>query len=418
MRATVSAIIMLVFGAAFAVPQDFARTGYDGGPSPLKLQRQWSYTGDGFSMFLATPAVANARVYAATCGFDMGMTYGAVTCLAADGTRVWETGAADGRNFKGFFSSPVVSEDGARVLIGEGLHMDGNSRLICLDAATGAVCWAIAAPDNHFESSPAVLGDMVVCGAGAIETDDGAPPADPGFVLAVRISDGQELWRAPVVDPESPPAIDPDGTVYVGAGLNGCAVVALRSESDDMLAALGLPRERWRTPVAHPATGSVTLDGDRVLIGIGRGDYVRPAAEPAGGVICLDRHTGKVLWNTELGDVVLGPIAARAGVAYAPMRGGSLVALRATDGVKLWSRLVATDSPLLAGPAVSETRAYAVSANGLLAVIDLNTGNIVERKALSATPGVQNLTTASPIIANGRLYTAGEVGGVRCWAGN
>ena len=112
-------------------------------------------------------------------------------------------------------------------MIGQGLHDDADCDLLCLDASSGAVRWQIKTP-LHIEGSPAIFGDMVVAGAGAIEGPDHKPTTHIGMVIAVRISDGKKLWQYDMNDPESSPAIDEDGTVYIGSGFQGNAVVALR----------------------------------------------------------------------------------------------------------------------------------------------------------------------------------------------
>ena len=83
----------------------------------------------------------------------------------------------------------------------------------------------------------------------------------------MRISDGKELWKYDVADPESSPAIANDGSVYIGSGFNGNAVVAFRSESDDELKAKNLPRLIWKTQAPYPITGPVTLVDDYVVVG-------------------------------------------------------------------------------------------------------------------------------------------------------
>ena len=50
-----------------------------------------------------------------------------------------------------------------------------------------------------------------------VEGPDGKAVSDPGFVLGVRISDGRLLWKQPVNDPESSPAIDESGMVFSGS---------------------------------------------------------------------------------------------------------------------------------------------------------------------------------------------------------
>ena len=135
-----------------------------------------------------------------------------------------EIGKVGGSGIKPIFSSPTLTADGKRLLIGEGLHDDSDSRLLCINAETGKLEWQIQTP-LHVESSPAVHGDLVVVGAGSIEGSDRKPKGHPGMVIAARISDGTKLWEHQVNDPESSPAISADGqAVYIGSGFQGNAV--------------------------------------------------------------------------------------------------------------------------------------------------------------------------------------------------
>ena len=143
-------------------------------------------------------------------------------CLdAATGKLIWKTEEVDGKGLKGVHSSPILSEDGKSVLVGSGMPFDdrGGVYLLCLDAATGKVRWSRHVPHDYIMGAPAVHGGMVVVGAGAVERNDHAQIEHTGFVMAVRVSDGSELWRMDVVDPESSPAFGPDGTLYIGSGL-------------------------------------------------------------------------------------------------------------------------------------------------------------------------------------------------------
>ncbi|MCX5685300.1 MAG: PQQ-binding-like beta-propeller repeat protein, partial [Planctomycetota bacterium] len=275
---------------------DASRSGYGGGPSPMKLRVLWIFSTEN-AMQLSSPLVAGDAVYGASCVLDLSSNYGAVFCLdAATGAKRWLTEKAKdpktGKEIelKGFFSSPALSADGKSLVIGQGLHVDADCDLLCFDAATGALRWRVPTP-LHIESSPAIEGDLVVAGAGAIEGPDHKPTSHIGMVLAVRISDGKELWRYDLNDPESSPAIAPDGTVYIGSGFNGCAVVALRSQGDAELKAAGLARLIWRAKSPYPVTGAITLTGETVVVGGGNGDYVFGDPHPAGVVMALDRKT-------------------------------------------------------------------------------------------------------------------------------
>lgn len=437
--------------------QGYNRCGFAGGAEPIGLRSAWTYNPNG-DWVLSSPLVVGNRVYAAPSFQDVdAKTYGTVFCLdMGSGKKIWEVAKVEGKALKGFFSSPAVTADGKYLVIGQGLHEDAESDLLCLEAASGKLHWRFKTP-LHIESSPAIRGDMVVVGAGAIEGPDHKPKSgtNPGFVLAVRISDGKELWRVAVNDPESSPAIGADGMVYIGSGFNGQAVVALRSETDEELKAKGLERVAWRTAAEHPVTGAVTLveggevrvqgsglrvqksevrGGDvqanltaesqlltssLVIVGAGNSDFVFENPNPAGVVMALDGKTGQVRWKVEFPDAILGAVAARDGVVICPVRSGEVVALKAENGSVLWRRAVSGKAAVLAGPAFTGKYVYAVSRDGYLMVLDAKDGRQVERHLINdeSNPGEAGLSVSSPMVVGGGVVVGSETGGVRCYVG-
>lgn len=401
-----------------------ARCGYGGGGSPLKLRPFWEYN-DPPAMYLASPLVVGDAVYGASCMLDPPGNYGAVFCLdAATGEEQWYTDVFDDpdtgreRELKAFFSSPAVSADAARLVIGQGLHVDEDCELVCLDAQSGAVRWVVPTP-LHIEGSPAIEGDLVVAGAGAVEGEDLKPKGDPGFVFAVRISDGTLLWKYPLNDPESSPVVR-DGIVYIGSGFNGSAVVALRTASDEQLKAQGLDRLVWKTDTPFPAVGVVTLLDDLVLIGCGNANYVFTSPNPKGVVVALDRATGNIRWQTDVSGSVLGAIAARDGKAVCAALGGEIVAIDlAAEGQTLWRAPVGDRSLLKAGPALTETHVYVLTHDGYLCVLEATGGELVEQHYVNAPdkPGEMGLSTSSPFVAGGKVFVGSETGGLRCFVG-
>jgi len=404
---------------------DYQRSGYQGGPSPTELSLLWEFREDD-TMVLSSPLVSGEFVYCATAYLDPPGTYGSVFCLdIKTGRKVWETllkSSSPEVDFKGFFSSPALTADGKYLLIGQGLHTDAEAELVCLEAATGRVKWLLPTP-LHIESSPAIEGHIVVAGVGAIESGtDHKPKGDPngrghpGYVVGARISDGKELWRYPVVDPESSPAIH-DGVAFIGSGLNGAAVVALKiaeglSEKDRLV---------WKVDTPFPATGSVTLYEDLVLVGCGNGDFVFAAPAPEGMVLALDRKTGKVRWSVPMPDAVLGTIAVRNGIAICPVRNGEIVSLDLkSDGKELWRQRISERSPALAGPAFSGSHVYATTSDGYMSVLDAADGKVLERIYINHEnkPGELGLTFSSPLVNGGRVYVGSETGGLRCYAGS
>jgi outer membrane protein assembly factor BamB len=398
----------------------FDRTGHAGGPAPLELRALWEFEEE-FAMFLSSPVVHGGRVFASWCLLDPPKTFGAVVCLdAATGRKLWQVEERpDKQPFKGIFSSPAVSADGRFVVIGQGLHPDSDCDLICLDAQTGRIKWLVPTP-LHLESSPAIVGNLVVVGAGAIEVgNDHRVSGHPGYVFAVDLETGREVWRHDVADPESSPAIV-EGIAYIGSGFNGSAIVALRTGPDDALKAAGQKRELWRRPTPHPATGPMTIVGDLVLAGCGNGDFVNAAKVPAGAVLALDRATGAVRWTVALPDAVLGPIAVRGTLAICPVRNGEVVALDlAKNGAVVWRQRLSGNSPILGGPAVTEELVYAVSADGYLGVLALADGVLLEKHYLNAKsrPGSLGLSLSAPFVSGGHVFVGSETGGLRAFAG-
>jgi outer membrane protein assembly factor BamB len=369
-------------------------------------------------MFLSSPRVVGKRVFAAGCEGDLGGFTGLLACLDADsGKPIWQVREIRDQPLKPFFSTPAITPDGRHVIIGQGLHNDRDCSLLCFDSVTGKLVWQAPTP-VHLESSPAIRGDIVVVGAGAIEGKDGRAEGDPGFVFAVDIRDGRLLWRYNVNDPESSPAIDADGTVFIGSGFNGRAIVALRSEPDDALRAKGLDRLLWRLDVAQPVAGAATLAEDLVVFGAGNGDVVHSSADAQGLVIAVDRKTGKPRWQQAVADAVLGPIAFRDQMLICPVRTGEVVALSAADGKIAWRRTISGTSPVLAGCADTGPEIVAASSDGHLAILRAKDGAVAETYYLndSSKPG-SGLGTSSPLVVAGRIYIGTETGGFRCLTG-
>jgi outer membrane protein assembly factor BamB len=401
-----------------AVVPDFSRAQFKGGRSPAGLTPVWSYKPEG-TLFLGAPAIVGKRLYVAGCQSDLGGYTGLFACLDLEtGKPLWETTQIGSDPLRPFFSSPAVTADGKFVVIGQGLHQDRDCSLLCFNAATGRQVWAVKTP-LHLESSPAIRGDIAVIGAGAIEGADGKASGDPGFVLGVRISDGKLLWKQAVNDPESSPAIDEHGMVYIGSGCNGQAVVAIRSGSDEELQQQKLERVAWRTPVAYPMLAPITLVSNAVIASGGNGDMVHSGQNPQGLVVALSRADGSILWQTKLEDAVLGAVAFQDQRLVCPVRNGEVVALAIGDGHILWRARVSGNAPVLCGCAVTHERACAVSNDGYLAALATTDGKILEKLYLNdqGQPGT-GLSITSPQVVDNRIIVGSETGGLRCLQGS
>lgn len=387
----------------------------------IRITPVWNYVPDETAMVLSSPAYADKsnRVFGTAAVQDVASFFGVLYALDANtGKEIWKVDKAGDEDLKAFFSSPALTPDQKYLIVGQGLHEDDNCSLLCFDTSTHELKWKVKTP-LHIESSPAIHGDLAVVGAGAIEDANHKPKTHPGYVLAVRISDGKELWKHDVADPESSPAISDDGIAYIGSGFNGNAVVALRSETDLELKAKNLPRELWKTKAPYPITGPVTLDGDLVLVGGGNSDFVYADPHPAGVVMALDRKTGTVKWQAPMEDSVLSRIVVSNGKVFCPVRNGNVVALNLTDGKPAWTQSVSGKAPLKAGLAVSKDGAtlFAASSDGYLALLNSTDGKIIERQELNnkAKPGEKGLTLSTPALAGDKLFIGSETGGLRAF---
>jgi outer membrane protein assembly factor BamB len=387
----------------------YSRTGHDGSPSPTNLKLLWSYPGPGGApwTFLSSPLVSGNRVYAAAMLQDVGGILGLIACLDANtGQPLWALEQIDNKPLRGIFSSPALTQDGKFLIIGQGLHEDADCELLCLYASTGQLHWKHKTP-LHIESSPAIHGDTVIAGAGAIEGADRRPTSHPGFAFALRISTGQFLWQRDIPDPECAPAVTPDGRVLIGAGFNGNALHALTSD--------GAPL--WHIPSPYPLTSAVTLTQDLAIIGAGDKDLIDDSLTSSGAVLAADLSTGQIRWQFDTQSAILGPIAATPDKLIIPLRDGQVLALD-HSGKPLWRQTLGK-SLLLAGPAVSTTHIYIPTRDGQLFILDLPTGQILEKHPLNdpANPGDAKYTLSSPALAHGRLYLGSETGGLRCYIG-
>ena len=424
-----------------ATPATTAASPSPGGAGGLQVA--WSFAKP-YAMMLSSPVVRGDRVYGAWCISDISRNFGSVFCLdAATGKPVWQVEKEGGEDLHGIFSSPVLTADGKYLVIGSGMEFDEEGTfLFCFEAESGRLHWKRPVPGYHIMGTPAVLSDMVVAGAGAIERNDHVEIKNTGYVFAVRISDGKDLWKFDLVDPESSPAFAPDGTLYIGSGLpledkpgTGAAVYALRTATDDELKAKGLPRVIWRAETPWGATGPITLTDDLALVGCGRswwgfavldGEYDQPLA---GAVVAIDRASGKVRWKVDTADSVTAAVAVADGKAVCPVGGhpkysmtdppkGELLALDLKDGKKLWSAKVSQTQPILAAPAVAGKYVYAVAADGTLAVLNLADGTVVEKHIVNsdAEPAAESMCTSAPLIVGSKLYVGSETGGLRCFS--
>jgi outer membrane protein assembly factor BamB len=286
-------------------------------------------------LIVATPCVTPERIYVAV-HHQPNPLQQTGTLYALDpltGSILWKFDRdPDGRRVRPLFSSPAYAD--GRVYVGEGYHTDQDSRLYCIDAATGEQKWAFQTT-SHTESSPAVADGKVVCGAG----DDG--------LYCLDAATGQKLWQRTLpggLHVDSNPVIHV-GRVYAGSGTS-------RQSHNNRVFCLDLKTgdEIWGEKTEYSVWGSPAIAGKTVLFPTGNGTFSEDRQPVAGLLLCRDVATGKPIWERSLPNgIVSTPVVDRYQV-YVGCRDGNCFALDRGTGEIVWSKTL--QAPVLASPAV------------------------------------------------------------------
>lgn len=367
--------------------------------------------GNGFSSL----AVVNGTIYTLGDEFiegegedlEGGDEY-AIALDASDGSIRWRTrvGAAwaESSLYPGSRSTPSVLGDAVIVLASDG-------KLSRLDAQTGEIRWtrdlsadfsgevALASAGVHwtYSESPLIDGDRVI-----------ASPGVPGAALvALRLADGSEIWRAEVPDLGENGA---DGAGYssvrIGNGggvrqyvqLIGRGLIGVRAEDGAFLWGYN----RVANNVANIPTP--LIDGDFVFASTGYGTgaaLLELSPAEGGGVAAREVYflEGDTFQNHH-GGMVLHEGVVYAGTGH---NRGFPIAVEMATGDILWGpeRNAGRGS---AAVAFADGKLYMRYQNGgLMILVDASPDGYVERGSFEI-PDVKDPSWSHPVILEGRLY--------------
>jgi outer membrane protein assembly factor BamB len=284
-------------------------------------------------------------------------------------------------------------------------------KALCVDFKTGAVQREIElvniatpSPIHHFNSyaSPTAVidGPRVICHFGTFGT------------FCLNRTDGAVVWQQTIklehgVGPGSSPMIHGDKVILICDGTDAQFVIALNKETGEPV---------WKTP--RPPMEAET--GDRMKAystpiaikdGNGREQLICMSSQ---WLVALAPETGKELWRVRHGtgfSVVPRPVYGD-GVVYVCTGYGKpqLWAVRVdgegdvTETHVVWKetkRIPAKPSPLLVGSDL-----FVTDDSGIVSCFDAADGSLRWQERLGGN------FTASPILAGGKLYFAGESGKV------
>lgn len=251
-------------------------------------------------------------------------------------------------------------------------------------AATGKVRWRYTASPTSV--SP-ILQPLVAHGVVYLRTD--------GAVHALRASDGQQLWAAPVEGRafEQPPLTFDQGVVYAtSAG----SIVALRAADGSTL---------WQT------SQSTTPGSPTSAPHVANGRVYVAFSAAAGTVYALDARDGAVRWThtVEQADpesltVADDSVYAAFGARGSGVQPTTIVALGADDGAVHWTYSLDGDAEPLA--VTDGVLVLSSSLSGLLG-LDTAAGNLLWQRADLGQHG--DLRAGLPIVADGAVYLSGII---------
>lgn len=256
--------------------------------------------------------------------------------------------------------SPVVA-DGGRIFV-----MDGEARVTAVDASTGAVAWQTdLRPQGRerggFGGGLAVSGGRVFVASGY------------RTMTALDVATGAVAWTAPV-----------DAPVHGAPTVSGARVYVI--DVDNQLYAFNTAngQQDWSVRgITEPArimrASSPAVTGDTVITPFSSGELTAVRAS-----------NGQTLWQqtlsrtsrtnalSELRDIAGRPVVSR-GVVYAAGHSGLVAAMDVRTGQPAWELPISSiNAPLPVGDVV-----YVISTLGELTVIQRQTGQIYWTKNLN-----------------------------------
>jgi outer membrane protein assembly factor BamB len=226
------------------------------------------------------------------------------------------------------------------------LAVNSNSRsgaqtLLSLRATDGAIRWRAAANVSSGNGGDSFVGVPILQDSVLYTLRSGSSPGNPpATLLALRASDGGEIWRSPL--DSSPLAMEiTDGQVYVLLKYHEDASLLRVFNASD-----GAPAQQFTLPIS-----GFTIANDLV---IACDSYPLASGPSTAAIAAYHTSDGSLAWRksvaaSETNSAQIFPcvLAKGDGVVYvAPFAGNTLTAVRIADGQPMWEAQVASISSL------------------------------------------------------------------------
>lgn len=308
--------------------------------------------------------------------------------------RAWRASLGAGTNDRAAIAAPPV--------IGEGklFFLDSEHRVHAIDAMDGGRLWSERLRPAEGRDRVARGGGVAYSGSRVFVT------TGFGFVVALNAADGSEVWRTQADAPfQSAPTVS-GGRVY--AITNDSELIAMDAGTGEIV---------WNyQAIAEPArilaAPSVAIDADTVVAPFASGEIVA-LLSANGRRVWSDSlsRSGRLTSLSAINDIAGRPVIDN-GMAFAASHSGLIAAIDLRSGQRAWARSFAsTQTPAVAGAVV-----YAVSVDGVLAAFDRQTGNVYWisqlRRFRDEDDRKGRVSWVGPVMIGGRLVLANSEGDV------
>jgi outer membrane protein assembly factor BamB len=303
-------------------------------------------------------------------------------------------GVGAGSSRRERLSAPPVVADG-RIFV-----IDAEHVVRALNVDSGREDWTVRLRPEDGRDRRA-LGGGVTFAEGKLFVTTGF-----GFIAALDANTGGELWRTRVNAPFHAAPTFGGGRVF--AVTNDSELVAF----DAATGAVQWTHQAIAEPARILAASSPAVSGDTVIAPFASGEVIALLASN-GRRLWVDAlsRSGRLTSLSAINDIAGRPVVNN-GVVYAASHSGLLAAIDLRTGQRVWSRpFASTQTPWIAGDVL-----YAVSADGELAAFDRETGNVYWVRQLRRFEDEGDregrIAWTGPIMVGGRLVLASSLGDV------
>jgi outer membrane protein assembly factor BamB len=258
---------------------------------------------------------------------------GDVAALDLGGSVIWTKFLGSIKNSYGYAASLAISGRSLILQLDQGDSPTAGSKLLALECTSGRPLWERSRPVSESWATP-----IIVDAGGQAQIVTAGNP----WVIGYRADNGQELWRANLLENEIVPSpVFAGGYVLVTSP--NSKLFALRPDGSGDVTQTHVA---WTNQENVPDIASPVASGDLVF-----------TAASSGIVTCLQLKDGKKVWDADVGKEVHASPGLAGGHLFILSTDGALMTLEAGRQFHELGRLQLSDK-FVASPAFADGRVF------------------------------------------------------------